>query len=418
MTQPLSGDPVDCPSCQSELRESLINDNYLACPFCESLFRKKEGSISPQEACLEESYRDRAITILNNDKHHYEYLYCNPFIVEKFRIPLLNRDWILALGGGHPKLEAYLQPKRIEACDLFPEVYLKTMEEFRSVYDYSGEVQYHRVSIDASFRPPTPSDSTNGLISLVHFLEHLEYEESIRVLKNLPSHTDVVIYGPNAGKKPMPGDWIHLRPQDHLTLVTLKRLKQILSDMKYEIKYDTAFADDMLIYFNTAGGRTMSGTSCVRDRVERYIQGVGIDIGYGGDSISKTSINIDLPHPYTSVGSDPQHLSGDARSLHWFADNVMDYVYSSHLLEDFENMGPVLDEWLRVLRQGGNLILNLPDEKKYRAHCRAIGEPPNEHHSHEDLTPDIMMNLLEGKTETVYVERFDPYSFVMVARKL
>lgn len=254
-----------CPSCDTGLREFMINGDYFVCPFCETLFRKSEESIRPEEACIKESYRERAITILNSDKTHYEGLYCNPFIVEKFRIPLLNRDWILSIGGGHPKLESYLRPKRIEVCDLFPEVYLETIDDFRQIYNYGGLIQYHRVSVDGAFLPAVP-DYGHGLITFVHFLEHLDYDQTIQVLRNLPPHMDAVIYGPNSEKKPMSRDWIHMRPQDHLTLIPLKRMREILSAMGYTIRYDTMYSDDMLIFFNTGEptGGDIRGTMFVK----------------------------------------------------------------------------------------------------------------------------------------------------------
>ena len=39
-----------------------------------------------------------------------------------------------------------------------------------------------------------------------------------------------------------------------------------------------------------------------------------------------------------------------AKDLYWFRDGVLDYVYSSHLLEDYVDTEAVLREWLRVLR--------------------------------------------------------------------
>lgn len=244
--------PGACPSCGSQLRESLINDNYMACPSCETFFRKQAETVSPEEEGVKESYRERAISILYSDKKHYEQFYSNPFIVEKFRIPLMNRDLILAVGGGHPKLESYLNPKTIEICDLFPDVYLEALEQFRSVYSYDGEIRYHRVKIDESYSPPVIRDGGSFLITFVHFLEHLDYQSVSKVMGNLPGNTDVAIYGPNPEKKPIDHDWIHFRPADHLTLIPLKRFRDLLSDMGYVINYYTAYSDDLLIYFNTS----------------------------------------------------------------------------------------------------------------------------------------------------------------------
>lgn len=80
----------------------------------------------------------------------------------------------------------------------------------------------------------------------------------------------------------------------------------------------------------------MSETSKCRERLKKFCIGYGLDIGYGGDPIIPGAITVDLAIPYTKVGDAPLNLGGDARNLYWFADNSLDYVYSSHLLEDFD----------------------------------------------------------------------------------
>src|SRR5512138_3131570 len=114
--------------------------------------------------------------------------------------------------------------------------------------------------------------------------------------------------------------------------------------------------------------RWPSETSKCRARLSRYCAGSGVDIGPGGDPISPTAVRIDLPQPYSHVSDLPVQLVGDASDLRWFRDDVLDYVYSSHVLEDFEDTRAVLVEWLRVLRDGGNLVLFCPDEQAFRAY--------------------------------------------------
>jgi DNA-directed RNA polymerase subunit RPC12/RpoP len=239
-----------CPSCHTQLRESLINDDYIICPSCEILFRKETTCISPTAPSLGNNYRNRAMEILCTDRRHYEAFYSNPIIVEKFRIPLLYRDYVLAIGGGHPKLESYLRPKKIEVCDFFPEVYLELLDDFKVLYTYDGEILYRKQKVDATFSFPELSAPEKSLITFVHFLEHMSYDVIIKLLKALPANTDVVIYGPNAEAKPMTKQWFHFS-QQHLTLIPLKRFRQIILDMGYRIKYETPFALDMLILFNT-----------------------------------------------------------------------------------------------------------------------------------------------------------------------
>ena len=64
--------------------------------------------------------------------------------------------------------------------------------------------------------------------------------------------------------------------------------------------------------------------------------------------------NIDFEERYK-----PDILA-DARELP-FEDNVADEIYASHLLEHFDHREPVLEEWHRVLKIGGNITLVVPD---------------------------------------------------------
>jgi predicted SAM-dependent methyltransferase len=127
-------------------------------------------------------------------------------------------------------------------------------------------------------------------------------------------------------------------------------------------------------------GEYQSETSKCRDRLAPFCDGCGLDLGAGGDPINESAIRVDLPSPYARVGPYPVQLKGDATKLAWFADECLDYLYSSHLLEDYEDAKPVLKEWLRVLRPGGRLIIFCPDEQVYRRHCAETGQTYNPHH--------------------------------------
>lgn len=158
-----------------------------------------------------------------------------------------------------------------------------------------------------------------------------------------------------------------------------------------------------------------------RPRLAPYCTGNGIDIGHGGDPITDTAIRIDLPQPYANVGRAKTQLTGDARNLHWFRDDVLDYVFSSHLLEDFQNTTQVLREWLRVLRPGGHLVLYCPDEQRYRQYCQNTGRPYNVHHVHENFSAQFILRILAdiGQTKVIHLnEHADLYSWELVCRKL
>lgn len=167
-------------------------------------------------------------------------------------------------------------------------------------------------------------------------------------------------------------------------------------------------------------GKHPSETSKCRPRLLRYCVGSGVDLGPGGDPITETAIRIDLPQPYSHVGLFPPQLTGDATKLIWFRDACLDYVYSSHLLEDFEDTEPALIEWLRVLKPGGHLILFCPDEQVYRKHCRNTGQPYNQMHKQPDFSLAKVDGILAriGQSTTIHaVPLIDVYSWELVAKK-
>jgi predicted SAM-dependent methyltransferase len=165
----------------------------------------------------------------------------------------------------------------------------------------------------------------------------------------------------------------------------------------------------------------LSETNKCRDRLVRYCHGYGLDVGYGGDPIAPSAITVDLPVPYTNVGNHPLNLGGDARNLYWFDDNVLDYLFSSHLLEDFEDTEGVLREWIRVLRVGGYLILFCPDEQVYREHCRRTGWEYNSAHKISQFSLSYVKKILSDKfpnMEMIHENALvDVYSWELVARK-
>jgi ubiquinone/menaquinone biosynthesis C-methylase UbiE len=95
-----------------------------------------------------------------------------------------------------------------------------------------------------------------------------------------------------------------------------------------------------------------------RADVLRYLKGSGLDLGAGMGKITPTALGIDW-------GSNGINWEGNATDLHWFRDNVLDYVFSSHMLEHVDNEDTVLREWIRVIKPGGYLVLYLPDDEKF-----------------------------------------------------
>lgn len=165
-----------------------------------------------------------------------------------------------------------------------------------------------------------------------------------------------------------------------------------------------------------------SETSKCRARLAPFCQGYGVDLGFGGDPIVPHAIGVDQPRPYSDVGKNPVQLGGDAARLIWFADGALDFVFSSHLLEDFVDVAGVLKEWLRVLKPGGRLIIFCPDEQVYRRHCQATGQPYNEHHVHADFSLAFVKRELAATGVPMRVLHENPlvdvYSWELVVEKL
>lgn len=149
----------------------------------------------------------------------------------------------------------------------------------------------------------------------------------------------------------------------------------------------------------------------------------GVDIGSGGAPILMSSISMDRTKK--GIFSNLIQLKGDAGDLYWFKDEVLDYVFSSHCLEDFvhEDKEVILREWLRVLKTNGHLILLLPDEQIYRKHCKETGQNYNFDHKDETfslnkLRSTVKFTLNNMITEVYANEKVGPYSFLIIYKKV
>lgn len=139
-----------------------------------------------------------------------------------------------------------------------------------------------------------------------------------------------------------------------------------------------------------------SETSKVRHLVIDFCIGKGADVGFGGDKIKKTDcLGIDLTLPYAYTGSDKVDISCNIGTEEInLPDNCLDYLYSSHLIEDFEDTVSIINKFIRVLKDKGTLVLVFPDQKVYEEHCLKTGQPLNLHHVHKDMGLNFMKDKL------------------------
>lgn len=114
---------------------------------------------------------------------------------------------------------------------------------------------------------------------------------------------------------------------------------------------------------------------------DKYCQGYGLDIGYGGDPVVDNVRGWDYEH-------------GDAHYLRGLDDASFDFVYSSHLLEHLPDCDTALRNWWRVLKPGGYLLLFLPHRDLYEKKT-TLPSRFNDDHAHfflpdKDEAPDTI----------------------------
>lgn len=164
-----------------------------------------------------------------------------------------------------------------------------------------------------------------------------------------------------------------------------------------------------------------SETSNYRNYLIDFCSGYGVDVGFGGDPIIPSAITIDNPEGCMAYcGDHPLNLGGDARKLSWFSDDSLDYVYSSHCLEDFENTKEILVEWLRVLKPGGKIVLLLPDQRRYEEICQKNGIEPNVAHKIKEFGIQYVENIVYEikNAKVIYKKDFlEGYNFIVVIEK-
>jgi len=171
----------------------------------------------------------------------------------------------------------------------------------------------------------------------------------------------------------------------------------------------------------------MSETATSREIFRGYLDGLGLDIGFGGDAVLPHVITMDLPIEggrYTTVGGDRQILQGSCDDLSGFCNESLDFIHSSHLLEDFsyEKLVKIIAEWRRVLKVGGLILTNCPDQQKFIAHCARTGQGLNDAHHEQTYSLANFKSKVLSKTgpwETLLeVPEHGPYSWLQVIKKI
>lgn len=159
---------------------------------------------------------------------------------------------------------------------------------------------------------------------------------------------------------------------------------------------------------------------CCKELMAKWCVGNGIDIGTNGyPPIVPNAITVDK---YSGGnGNFPVQLVWDAFESLPFRDNTLDFVFSSHCLEDAKFPQNVLKMWLNAIKPGGYCMLCLPDQAGYVAHCKKHGATPNRAHQTPDLSLQWLKDRLPNWCKVVFEQWPIPgnaYSFAIVIQKI
>lgn len=195
--------------------------------------------------------------------------------------------------------------------------------------------------------------------------------------------------------------------------------------------------DEMLAVFSEFGAlRESIFRRYEMNEVIQYTKGVGIDVGCGLNKVHTAAIGIDKRLSTSDFGYPfGAQVRADGSKLPWFNEESLDYVFSSHCLEHFQDSMAVLTEWSRVLKPGGYLVLIMPHKQRYPN----VGTPGANVDHKRDYLPEevakmvsslgfkvIQLDTLQGKLAQVswskseapkYGHKDLNFSFEIVAMK-
>jgi SAM-dependent methyltransferase len=124
--------------------------------------------------------------------------------------------------------------------------------------------------------------------------------------------------------------------------------------------------------------------------LDRYFEGNGIDVGYRGSSsdnepVTPNAMGIDLDFP---------NYDGHIIPL---PSESQDFVYSSHCLEHVDDDVKTVQEWFRIIKINGYLIITVPHKFLYE---KKNSLPSNFNADHKRFyTPAILMQTIETALE-------------------
>lgn len=123
---------------------------------------------------------------------------------------------------------------------------------------------------------------------------------------------------------------------------------------------------------------------------DKYMSGNGLDIGFAGylDNIEPI-----LP---TAIGVDTNYPNYDGKILP-FVCNSQDYVYNSHCLEHIQDYKQAIQEWYRVTKVNGHIVIVVPHQFLYEKK-KSLPSKWNDDHK-RFYTPSSLLKEIEDSLE-------------------
>lgn len=129
------------------------------------------------------------------------------------------------------------------------------------------------------------------------------------------------------------------------------------------IRPEDARQQEKAVRYGICGVTSLSMLRRVHDAryATRYFVGNGLDVGGGIDSLALQREFFPLMRQVFIY----DQMHGDGQRLENVADASFDFLYSSHCLEHLRDPVEALNNWIRVVKPRGHLVVQVPDEYLY-----------------------------------------------------
>lgn len=139
------------------------------------------------------------------------------------------------------------------------------------------------------------------------------------------------------------------------------------------------------------------------DCIKQYLIGHGVDVGCGTNRLSNSVLSVDQQPDVRYAHADIVHDCKDldienAKEfegyVYTFEDETLDFIFSSHCLEDFDDIPTVFLNWWRKLKVNGLMLLLLPDMEAGR--YPKVGDPKGNPSHKTDVGKNYIFNMLNS----------------------